>query len=71
LYPVSGISYEKIVQKKDPGNDPQCDTSDTIFSKVIDLYGLLDRMYPVSKKVYENVQKKIPVGDVLKTPLIL
>jgi len=38
---------------------------------VIDLYGLLDRMYPVSKKVYENVQKKIPVGDVLKTPLIL
>ena len=24
LYPFSGISYEKIVQKKDPGNDPQC-----------------------------------------------
>jgi len=22
-YPVSGISYEKIVQKKDPGNNPK------------------------------------------------
>jgi hypothetical protein len=24
MYPFSGISYEKIVQKKDPGNCWQC-----------------------------------------------
>jgi hypothetical protein len=29
LYPISGKSYEKIVQKKDYGNGTQCDTSDT------------------------------------------
>jgi len=28
MYPFSGISYEKIVQKKDPGNGMQCDASD-------------------------------------------
>jgi len=27
MYPFSGISYEKIVQKKDPGNGMQCDAS--------------------------------------------
>ena len=27
----SGKSYEKIVQEKDPGKRPQCDTSVTIF----------------------------------------
>ena len=30
LYPFSGISYEKTVQKKDPENDPQCDTRATV-----------------------------------------
>ena len=24
LYPISVKSYEKFVQKKDPGSDPQC-----------------------------------------------
>jgi hypothetical protein len=28
MYPFSGISYEKSVQKKDPGNGMQCDASD-------------------------------------------
>ncbi|PKL63966.1 MAG: hypothetical protein CVV32_11070 [Methanomicrobiales archaeon HGW-Methanomicrobiales-3] len=27
MYPFSGISYEKIVQKKDYGNGMQCDAS--------------------------------------------
>ena len=37
LYPFSGISHEKFVQKKDPGNDSQCDTSDTKFFPARDL----------------------------------
>lgn len=34
MYPYSGISYEKIVQKKDPGNGMQCDASDAMCRRI-------------------------------------
>jgi len=47
LYPFSGISYEKFVQEKDPGNDPQCDTSETKFFPVRDLIHWCEPAYVI------------------------
>ncbi len=69
LYPFSGISYEKMVQKKDPGNDPQCVTSDTVGTRVSGVslitmvffgaHGALRPLFPgsLTRKRY---RKKIP-----------